>query len=542
MRSLLAMIMLAACGSAGVGELRFANTNPALRVDDRHDIAKPETRVFARTLYMLDVFFAKKVDDLLALPETRRAGDVNALDEVPDSTWFTNRIGAHDLTEDEIRTAGRGNYLEPHGPWTVIGTKVGGASPGLLVRDASGAKFVMKFDSRGAPDMQTGADVVAQKLLWAAGYNTPEDAIVTLRREELKLGDKAKVEDVFGTKRPMNAHDLDEVVAQIDHRSDGSYRALVSRYLDGAPVGGYAAQGLRADDANDRIPHEDRRTLRGQGVFFAWLDNTDVKEDNGLDMWIADGASHYLLHHILDFGLALGVYGYDQVDSADGFAETLDYRVQAASLVTLGLWQRPWEGIDVPAIRGVGRFESAHFDPLGWHDRYPYAPFRHVQDGDGFWAAKIVMRFTEAQIRAAAEQGAYEDPRAVEYITRTLVERQRATARSWFARVTPLDHVAIDNDARISFDDLALVYFPDTATTHYLAHAYDYQGRALPWRADVAGAAHAVLPPLPLPTEHDGYTIVEVSAVRAGHALPPVRIHIARDAQAQTAHVIGIRR
>ena len=542
MRSLFALILFAACGSAGVGELRFANSNPALRVDDRHDIVKPATRVFARTLYMLDVFFAKKVDDLLALPETHQAGDVNALDEVPDSTWFTNRIGDHDLSEDEIRTAGRGDHPEPHGPWIVIGTKVGGASPGFLVRDASGAKFVMKFDTRGEPDMQTGADVVAQKLLWAAGYSTPEDAIVTLRREEMTLGPNAKVEDVFGNKRAMIAHDLEKVMAEIDHRRDGSYRALVSRYLDGAPVGGYAAEGLRADDPNDRVAHEDRRTLRGQRVFFAWLDNTDVKEDNGLDMWIADGASHHLVHHILDFGLALGVYGYDQIDAADGFAETLDYGVQAASLVTLGLWQRPWEGIEVPTIRGVGRFESAHFDPLGWHDRYPYAPFHHVQDADGFWAAKLVMRFTEAQIRAATEQGAYEDPRAVEYITRTLVERQRTTGRTWFARVSPLDHIAIDGDARVSFDDLALVYFPETAATHYVAHAYDYDGREIAWQADVAGAAHASLPALPVPIAHDGYTIVELSAVRGGRVLPPVRIHIARDPQTHAPRVIGIRR
>jgi hypothetical protein len=542
MRTLISIILLAACGSAGIGETRFANTTPALRVDDRRDIAKPEPRVFARSLYMLDVFFAKKLDDALALPDTHRAGDVNALDEVPDSTWFANRIGVRDIGDDELRTAAHGDHSAPRGPWKVIGTKVGGASPGFLVRDASGAKFVMKFDSRGAPDMQTGADVVVQKLLWAAGYHTPEDSIVTFRRDELTLGDKAKVEDVFGGKRAMSVRDLENVLAQIDHRTDGSYRALVSRYLDGAPVGGYAAEGLRADDANDRVAHEDRRSIRGQRVFFAWLDNTDVKEDNGLDMWIADGDRHYLMHHILDFGLALGVYGYGQVDAADGYAETLDYGVQAASLASFGLWRRPWEGLDTPKISGVGRFESAHFDPLGWRDRYPYTPFRHVQNADGFWAAKIIMRFTGAQIRAAVEEGQYEDPRAVDYITRTLVERQRTTGRVWFARVSPLDRIAIDDQARVSFDDLALVYFADTPATRYIARAYDYRGHALAWYADVAGAPHAVLPALPQPPDHDGYTIIEVSAVRAGHALPPVRIHIARDPQAHTPRVIGIRR
>jgi hypothetical protein len=528
--------LVAACGGGGVGELRFANTAPAQRIDDRRDIKKPAQRVFARTLYMLDVFFANKLDHMLALPNTQRAGDVNAVDEVPDSTWFTNR---DQISADEIRTAARGDHTAPTAPWIVIGTKVGGASPGFLVRDASGAKFVMKFDSRSAPDMQTGADVVAQKLLWVAGYNTPDDSIVTFRRNEVSLGKGAKVEDVFGNKRAMTEHDLDSVLAEIDHRADGSYRALVSRFLDGVPVGGYAAEGRRADDANDLVAHENRRSVRGQRVFFAWLDNTDVKEDNGLDMWVADNGHHYLLHHILDFGLALGVYGYDQTDAADGYAETVDYGVQAASLVSLGLWRRPWEGADGPAIRGVGRFESAHFDPIGWHDRYPYAPFQHVQNGDGFWAAKIIMRFSEAQIRAAVEQGAYEDPRAVDYITRTLLERQRATGRAWFARVTPLDQIAVDDEGRISFDDLARVYFDDTPATSYVAEAYDYRGHALAWHAHTTSTR---LPPLPLPTDHDGYTIVDVSAVRGGHTLPPVRIHIARDPQAHTPRVIGIRR
>jgi hypothetical protein len=534
--NLLIAILLAACGPAGVGELRFANTTPAQRVDDRHDIKQPETRVFARSLYMVDVFLAKRIDNALALPETRRAGDVNALDEVASSTWFTNR---GEISVDAIRTAAREHYSAPAGPWTVIGTKVGGASPGLLVRDASGAKFVMKFDSRGAPDMQTGADVVAQKLLWAAGYNTPDDAIVTFRSTDLVLGAKAKVEDLFGDKHAMTQHDLEHVLTQIDHRADGSYRALVSRYLDGVPVGGYAAEGLREDDPNDHVAHEDRRTIRGQRVFFAWLDNTDVKEDNGLDMWIADGGRHYLKHHILDFGLALGVYGYDQVDPADGYAETLDYGVQAASLATLGIWHRPWEGADGPAIRGVGRFESAHFDPLGWRDRYPYAPFDHVQDADGFWAAKLIMQFTEPQIRAAVEQGAYEDPRAIDYITRTLVERQAATGRTWFARTSPLDHITIDDHGQLSFDDLARKYFSDTPDTHYVARAYDYSGKPLTWTANTTVTTLPAL--LPAGT-HDGYTIVELAAVRAGHALPPVRIHVARDPSTHAFRVIGIRR
>ncbi|MDB4954026.1 MAG: hypothetical protein JWO36_1595 [Myxococcales bacterium] len=535
-------LVLAACASPNVSSLRFTNAPAAQLVDDRRDIAKPETRVFARTLYMLDIFFARRLPRSLALEDTRRAGDVNALDEVPDSTWFTNRIGVRDLDDNEIRTAGRQGVSDPHGPWSVIGTKVGGQSPGFLVRDASGAKFVMKFDSRGAPDMQTGADVVVQKLLWAAGYNTPDDSIVTFHRDELTLGANAKVEDVFGNKHAMTVRDLENVLAEIDSRDDGSYRALVSRYLDGQPVGGYAAEGRRGDDPNDQVAHENRRALRGQRVLFAWLDHTDVKEDNGLDMWATDGGHHYLKHYVLDFGLALGTYGWDQTDPADGYAETVDLEYAGLSLMSLGMWKRPWEGADAPVIRGVGRLESSHFEPLEWRDRYPYVPFDRVEDSDGFWAAKLVMRFTERQIRAAVEQGRYEDPRAIDYLVRVLVERQRATGLAWFSRVSPLDAFSISGDGALCFDDLLLAQFPGLPPTRYVGKAYGYDGAVVNWTANVPGGAHACLPTLPAAADRDGYLIVELHAVRGNEQLPPVRVHVARDPQTRRLRVIGIRR
>jgi hypothetical protein len=310
--ALIVLVVLGACGGAGLSSLRFTNHGAAQKVDDRHDMAKPTTREFARSLYMLDVFLARRAPHAMELEQRSYAGDINALDEVPDSTWFTNRIGIRDLTTEDIHAGGRETFAVPKGPWTVTGTKVGGASVGFLVKDAAGAKFVMKFDSNGAPDMQTGADVVAQKILWAAGFSTPEDLIVELGRDEMILSPKAKVEDVFGNKRPMTEKDLDEALGKVDRETAGlqpgvRYRALMSRYLGGVPVGGYSQAGRRDDDPNDHVDHQDRRTLRAQRVFFAWLDNTDVKEDNGLDMWITDRGAHYLQHYLVDFGLALGV-------------------------------------------------------------------------------------------------------------------------------------------------------------------------------------------------------------------------------------------
>jgi len=41
-------------------------------------------------------------------PGERAALNTNALDEVPDSTWFTNRLGAGGLTAAQVAAAGAG--------------------------------------------------------------------------------------------------------------------------------------------------------------------------------------------------------------------------------------------------------------------------------------------------------------------------------------------------------------------------------------------------------------------------------------------------
>lgn len=537
MRSLIVVCVLAGCATGSVGTLRYKNESAVWRVDDRRDIARPEPRPLPIALYYLDIFAVRRFTRLLEIPTAAIAQDVNAVDEVPDSTWFTNRL---DVSLDDIRRAAGDGAPPPTGPWTILGTKVGGRSPGLLVTDACGAKFLMKFDVRGAPEMETGADVVVQKILWTLGYNTPQDSITTVRRDELQLGPKAKVEDVFGHKRPMRVHDLDAILGMVDRHPDGSFRVLVSRFLAGTPLGGYAREGVRDDDPNDRIAHEERRSVRAQSVFFAWLDHTDVKEDNTLDMWVEDGPVHFVRHYLVDFGNALGVYGYGQQVASDGFAESVDFRYGALSTLTLGLWKRPWEGADGPAIRGVGRFEADHYDPMGWRDRYPYTPFARADDADGLWAAKQMMRLTPEQLRVVVEQGHYADPRAVDYLTAMLVERQRKTARAWFERIAPLDGFRIGAGS-LCFDDLLLRYFADGRATRYVLRAFDFAGRDTGWHAEAAGQPTACVAGLPAIADHDGYAIVEITTQRDDSRLAPVVVHLARDPD-NNLRVIGIRR
>ena len=77
----------------------------------------------------------------------RPATNVNAMDEVPDSSWFQNRIGLHPLSPAAAARGAcdeTGDEVFP--PWTVTAGKPDGASPGFVAKDARGRRFLVKTD------------------------------------------------------------------------------------------------------------------------------------------------------------------------------------------------------------------------------------------------------------------------------------------------------------------------------------------------------------------------------------------------------------
>ncbi len=550
-----AALCLAIAGCAAVSELpaaRFANAPAVAAVDDREDVPKPPAkRLFLPFLYVVDGTVTRRLTRALELPRDRRALGVNALDEVPDSTWFTNRIGAREMTPDEVRTGPVTHDPQRYKPWTVSSTKIGGTSPGLLLKDASGVRYMIKFDGADAPaELETGTHVAVNRLLWACGYNVPEDQVVYLRPDELVLARNAMVKDLTGADvRPLDAAELDRQLRLVRRGPDGRIRAMASRWIDGTTLGGHPAEGVRRDDPNDRIPHELRRDLRGQYAIYAWLDALDVTEGQYVDSWLADPADptrHYVEHYAIDFGKSLGAMAAIDHDWWRGFAYDIDFAGMLRSLVTLGLTDRPWQDREAPPLRGVASvFEAKTFDPGTWHPDTPgYVPFLTADRIDKFWGAKIVARFTRDQIHAAVEAGRFSDPRAVDYLTDTLVARQHATAAYWFARVDPLDRFEVGASDTLCFDDLAVRYqLIDGAAAHYAIDAFDGDGRALGPRVELAATSdgHACTAQLALaPRDHAaGYTILRLTSTRPGFS-GETFVHVAREPRAGALRVIGV--
>ena len=69
---------------------------------------------------------------------SRRAANVNTLDEVPDSTWFTNRLGRRAMSTAELVTGPDTGQGPAAGPWTIVAGKTEGVQPGLTIRDSAG--------------------------------------------------------------------------------------------------------------------------------------------------------------------------------------------------------------------------------------------------------------------------------------------------------------------------------------------------------------------------------------------------------------------
>jgi hypothetical protein len=542
-------LAMACATSSELPAPRFANAPAVIRVDDRRDVpTKPAEREFIHDLYHYDGTIQRRLTRALELPRGQRALGVNALDEVPDSTWFTNRIGIRDLTLDELRTGpARIGSPELHKPWTVRSTKSGGTEPGLMITDARGARFLIKFDAPEFREQETATHVIVGKLLWACGFNVTDDYVVYFRPEDLVLARDAVAKDVFGKKHPMGQSELDQMLEQVATEPDGRIRALASLWLDGKPLGGHPAEGVRADDVNDRIPHPLRRDLRGMYAMFAWLDHVDVQEGNFIDMWVKEGSRHYVKHYLLDFGKAMGVMTSTARNPRSGHENVIDFAAISRSLFTAGVEERSWEGRSALPLRGVGMFAADDFDPGAWKSLSPaYVPFLAADRFDKFWAAKILIRFTREQIRAVVETGRLSDPRAVDYLTDTLVARQRATARYWFDRVSPLDRFAAVNASTrtaLCFDDLALRYQLGASplATRYRVTTYDVDARPLGAARDLAAntTGHVCTGPLDLARHFNDYTIIRIETRRPGFAGETL-VHLARDPASGMARVIGI--
>jgi hypothetical protein len=388
----------------------------------------------------------------------KEAYNVNVLDEVPDSSWFTNRNGRQPLTLEEIKRGPNQTDGPAPGPLTVIRGKTVGVSPGFWVRDQRGDIYILKFDPPQFPEMATAAEVISTKLFYAIGYHVPQNTIFRFRREQLRMDAKASTKDQFGNKRAMTEADLDEILKHVARQTDGQYRCVASKLLPGTPKGGFGFLGVREDDPNDIIPHEHRRDVRGLRVFSAWLEHNDIRVGNTLDLYVREGGRQFIRHYLIDFGSTLGSDTVFPNLARVGHEYQLDSGEALKALLSLGIYQPPWHARARKLLYpSIGYYSAEHFNPPKWKQNFPLVAFENMTDRDGYWAAKIVGSFTDEQIAAAVETGELSDPAAARYLTEQLSKRRDRITRYYFSRQPALDRFVISRRASgfaLEFADL----------------------------------------------------------------------------------------
>jgi len=132
-----------------------------------------------------------------------RAGNINTADEVPDSSWFVNRIDTETITPQ--RLARGPNVGPPPAPekWTLLREKSAGTNPGFTARDAHGETWFLQFDAPEFPEGSTGAVEVATKLFWALGYNQVETFLTRFDPARVEIDPKATIKRPSGERTPF---------------------------------------------------------------------------------------------------------------------------------------------------------------------------------------------------------------------------------------------------------------------------------------------------------------------------------------------------
>jgi hypothetical protein len=518
MRSAITMIVLGAAACAAPRP--FPLREPFLVDTDLHPVsipcridpkAKQQPHWDCAPREYVSPFVWDQVDNLLFARLSRafsvsvsgEAINVNSLDEVPDSAWFTNRPGDYFAGRYASRGAApgackAGDLLPtqddvPDGSWVIDHGKDNGSTLGFRIKVPGKGTYLMKADDPGKPERASAASVIGAAIYDAIGFHTSCEQIAVVRKAQLKLSPGLVVVENTGLSHPFDDRALDKVLTTTT-RVDGQLaRMQASKWLPGVPIGPFRYTGTRADDPNDVIDHADRRELRGSRVLSAWLDHWDSREQNSMDTWIASDPADkhsspgYVVHHILDTSDAFG----SDVSVADmsrrlGYSYDVDVAEILRSLATFGAEERPWDRARI--IRGREKFNyfrADDFDPDGWKPMYPNPAYLRMTERDAAWMARKIARFSHDDIRRLVALGQWHDPGDAEYLTGILIERQRRILARYLTVLSPIGEIRSAAPDRICATDFARLRAVAPAGSYRYAVVERGAGQQIALRAEL---------------------------------------------------------
>ena len=529
--SVCCLLLLAACAT---DRRRFPLRDPMWRDDDERPQSKVPEEYFSPLVWEgVDNTIFQPITRFFAVDPGGEAINVNAMDEVPDSSWFANRLGRKEMTPEEIaRGPCEGPPLDPLEGWTVIGAKLDGQTPGFRIQARDGRRYLLKFDDNVQPERATAADVIGSKIFHAAGYHVPCNQVVSFAEPALQVPPAAA-----HAKLPITPDEVHRILQFAPQRSDGQYRAIATELVPGKIIGPWRYDGTRCDDMNDVVPHQDRRELRANYVLSAWLNHFDSRDGNTLATFIQtpDGRG-YVKHYIIDWGDTLGsLWPWDAISRRLGYSYYFDFAHVGRDFVTLGTVRRPWEKLHFgPAGVTLGYFDDdSQFEPDEWHDGFPNPAFKRMTERDAAWMTRIMARFTDAHIDAIIAEGHFSNPTVTAEASRILKSRRDKILQRCLSRLSPLSDprlAAGEGGTDLCLRDIALLAkVASREGRQYSAQALgDSVSRPGPVRFSQQDEVCLELPKSAGAAEsHPSYLVIEVEASSPGQPrASPVRVYL----------------
>jgi len=417
-----------------------------------------------------DNMFFRPLSEMVGITTSGESVNVNSLDEVPDSSWFTNRLGVRPVSLDELRLneCKKEVLLDPdHAPdgsWLIDQGKTSGSTPGFRINVPGKGKYLVKVEATGLPERQVAATVIGEAVYYAAGYNATCEQALLVRPSVFKLKPGLRAaHGNFGDYYDFDQKAVDDLFAK-SNKHGGKLRISASAWVPGYITQQFRYEGTRSDDPNDVVPHQDRRELRASRLISAWIDHFDSREGNSLETWVTDvkggppdASPGHLVHIMMGTSAALGSsWDWDPISRRLGYSYVVDWGDMATDFVTLGTVTHVWETTQrTPGHEMFGYFNVRDFDPERWKNEYPNRAFSQMTERDAAWMARILARFTPRMVRTLAEMAELEDPANTDYLESVLEGRLEKILERYLTRVSPITGVHVEGTSVLCGGDLA---------------------------------------------------------------------------------------
>jgi hypothetical protein len=530
--------------------------DPSSKEPDGRDCA-PREYVSPFLWDHIDNSLFARLSRALSLEVSGEAVNVNSLDEVPDSAWFTNRVQTGATTGGAPGACTADDLLPAHdevadGAWVIDDGKDNGATQGFRVEVPGKGRYLLKADDEGRPERASAASVIGAAMYHAIGFNTTCEQIVVIRKSQLELTPGLEVADNDGVRRPFDQRALDKVLAGTTQVGGGLVRMQASKWLPGHAIGPFRYIGTRPDDPNDVIDHADRRELRGSRILAAWIDHWDAREQNSMDVWFANhpkdrrASPGFVVHYLIDTSDSFGgEVSIKAMAKRLGHSYGLDFADFTRALVTLGVEERPWDRARaVPGREKFGFFRAYDFEPDRWKPMYPNPAFLRMTERDAAWMARQIARFSVDDIRGFVDLGEWRDPTDGDYLTGILLERQRRILVRYLSKLSPLGEVHATGPDRICATDFARLRAIAPLATFRYTIVERGGGKVAPLEAEVGANGALCFRTRPMVdgdfADGDPARLVTFE-IRNGTRAGPLVLH-GYDLGARGVRVVGLRR